>query len=73
MSNCINCTEIGAESAMNGNTYLCENCRPKEKNCEVCHTQRIDRHNETVRDKKSKIAKIISICNPCFRKITGVK
>ena len=29
MSNCVNCTDIGAEQAMNGNRYLCPNCRPK--------------------------------------------
>jgi hypothetical protein len=41
--------------------------------CEVCHSRKTDRHNETVRDRKTKIAKILSVCNHCFRKITGAK
>lgn len=27
MANCIQCTETGADTAMNGNTYVCPNCR----------------------------------------------
>lgn len=30
MRNCVNCTDIGAEQAIYGNTYLCENCKPKK-------------------------------------------
>lgn len=41
--------------------------------CEVCKTNNVDRYNETVRDKKTKIAKILNICHPCLRKITGAK
>ena len=26
MGNCINCTEIGADTAMNGNRYVCADC-----------------------------------------------
>jgi hypothetical protein len=41
--------------------------------CEVCRTRAADRFNETVRDRSTKIAKILTICNHCFRKITGAK
>lgn len=41
--------------------------------CEVCNRRPVDRYNETVRDKNSKVAKILSICNQCLRKITGAK
>lgn len=43
--------------------YICENCKTRE----------VERHNETIRDKNTKIAKIMSVCNFCFRKITGAK
>lgn len=41
--------------------------------CEVCRNREAERYNETVRDKNSKIAKILTICNKCFRDITGAK
>ena len=41
--------------------------------CEVCKTRDAERYNETVRDKSSKIAKILTICNKCFRDITGAR
>lgn len=41
--------------------------------CENCHTRNADRYNETVRDRNSKIAKIMNICNHCWLKITGAK
>jgi len=30
MSNCINCTDIGADTAINGNRYVCKECRQKD-------------------------------------------
>lgn len=41
--------------------------------CENCKTRDAERFNETVRDRSTKIAKIMTICNFCFRKITGAK
>jgi hypothetical protein len=49
----------------------CGNCG--EYVCEVCHKRDADRFNETVRDKQTKVAKILTICNHCFEKITGAK
>nr|MBP6946246.1 hypothetical protein [Candidatus Paceibacterota bacterium] len=44
-------------------TYKCENCQRRPA----------DRLNETVRSRKTKIARILNICNYCFRNITGAK
>ena len=41
--------------------------------CEYCNIHEAVRHNDTIRDKKTKIAKIMSVCNRCFEKITGAK
>jgi len=41
--------------------------------CEVCKARDADRYNETVRDRNTKIVKILTICNRCLEKITGVK
>lgn len=45
---------------------------PSDK-CEVCTRRPIWRHNETVRNKNTKQAKILDICQPCFEKVTGAK
>lgn len=44
-------------------------CEAKEKGC----TLEVWRHNETVRDRQTKIAKIMCICKNCFERITGAK
>jgi 2-hydroxychromene-2-carboxylate isomerase len=31
MSNCVKCTDVGAEGAINGNRYVCPNCRASNK------------------------------------------
>lgn len=46
---------------------------PDTAKCENGCGRKVWRFNETVRDRKTKIARIMNICQPCFEKITGAK
>lgn len=41
--------------------------------CEVCKTAKVWSYGRIVRDKHTKIARILNICQPCFERITGAK
>lgn len=46
---------------------------PDTAKCEHCNNNLVWRFSETVRDRRTGVAKILNICRPCYQKLTGAK